>query len=270
MLKHRIITAIILIPIFIALVLFLPPLWFAVMTGLAVLWGAYEWSAFMGIKKLPLRVLYPILMLLFLEAALIVPVVYILETAAIWWLIAFFLVLFYPRLSGIWGKSLVIRGIMGVLVLAPCWLAINFIRDHESGAYTLLFLFVLIWGADTGAYFAGKKWGKNKLAPAVSPGKTWQGLGGAIAVTMVIVLVTLYATKVPHPVWFAAMVLSMVTVLVSVLGDLFESMLKRNVGLKDSGRLLPGHGGMLDRIDSLTAAAPIFALGALLLGKFFH
>jgi phosphatidate cytidylyltransferase len=157
---------------------------------------------------------------------------------------------------------------MGAFVLVPCWASINYIRNQDEGPLGLLFLFVLIWGADSAAYFVGKKWGTKRLAPYVSPGKSWQGLMGALLVSTLIVLTTLWLCNVPFPIWPWAIVLSLVTVLFSIVGDLFESMIKRQAKVKDSGKLLPGHGGVLDRIDSLTAAAPIFVLGALLLGPY--
>jgi phosphatidate cytidylyltransferase len=155
------------------------------------------------------------------------------------------------------------------------WRAVNELHDTNlfgagHGAYALLFLFVLIWGADSGAYFAGKAFGKTKLLPRVSPGKSWQGLFGGLLLTGLISPALFWILPTPHPRFFVVLTLCWITVLFSVLGDLFESMLKRNVGLKDSGRLFPGHGGLLDRIDSLTAAAPIFALGSLVMLKIFH
>ena len=141
-------------------------------------------------------------------------------------------------------------------------------KNLEKSLHFLLFLFVLIWGADTAAYFSGKKWGKNKLAPLVSPGKSIQGAVGAMIFSILLTFLALWIGRDSFQGWFWATVLSIITVLFSIVGDLFESMLKRRVDLKDSGQLLPGHGGLLDRIDSLTAAAPIFALGALLLGMY--
>lgn len=273
MLKYRILTAIILIPIFVTLLLKLSAPAFMVLTSLIVLWGAWEWSYFIGVKKKSHSIIYPMFILAILIASFGVPIVYIsyvLSAAFVWWLIAFGLVMAYPKAKKLWSKSVVVRALMGVMVLIPCWFAINFIRISFNGPYTLLFLFVLIWGADTAAYFAGRAWGKHKLAPEVSPGKTWEGLAGACVGTLLITLGVLYALKINSSIWLAAIVLSLVTVLFSIVGDLFESMLKRNVGLKDSGQLLPGHGGILDRIDSLTAAAPIFTLGAILIGKFYH
>jgi phosphatidate cytidylyltransferase len=272
MLKKRLITAIILIPIMIALVLRLPPKGFGFFTTVVLMLGAYEWSSLMGIQSKILAWCYPIIIFALLPISLIIPIPYILIGAFLWWLVAFVLVVRYPAASDRWGKGLLWRGVMGICVFIPTWRALNFIRDADlhNGPYILLFLFVLIWGADSGAYFVGKKWGRTKLAPIVSPGKTLQGLYGALGVTMIIMLITLSFFLPPYQIWIAAIVVSMITVLFSVLGDLFESMLKRNVGLKDSGRFFPGHGGLLDRIDSLTAAAPIFALGSILMSKIFH
>lgn len=270
MLKQRIITASILIPIFVLLVLKMSASAFCIFTGVIVMWGAWEWSFFMGLKKLTHCLLYPIVLLALLLLSAQVYIPYVLYAAVAWWVFAFILVKRYPATSQAWGKSVLWRGVMGVLVLVPCWFALNFIRNAPNGPEVLLFLFILIWGADTGAYFAGRKWGKTKLAPLISPGKTWEGLAGALLLTLLIALGALYFFEVDFPDWPIAMLICVVTVLFSVLGDLFESMLKRNAGLKDSGFLLPGHGGILDRIDSLTAAAPIFAAGELLVGKLLH
>lgn len=270
MLKYRIMTALILIPIFLALVIKLPPLGFCLFTGALVIVGAWEWSFFMGVKQTRTSLIYPFFMIFLLAGAMSLPLLYILYAALAWWVVALGLVVLYPRASATWGKSLPIRALMGVFVLIPCWLAVNYIRNADDGIMILLFLFALIWGADTGAYFAGRAWGKHKLAPLVSPGKTWEGLIGALLVTLIITFGVLFAEHMPTNVWTAAVTLSVVTVLFSVLGDLVESMLKRNAGLKDSGQILPGHGGILDRIDSLTAAAPAFAVGASLLGKFYQ
>ncbi len=272
MLKQRIFTALILIPLFITLVLSLSQEYFAVLTGAIVFWCAWEWSGLLGVKSFSKKIIYPwiiialLLTIVYLLSRHIISVRPLLYAGFIWWLIAGVLVVLYPRYSEIWGKGVCLRGIMGCMVLIPCWVALNFIRATPSGAYMILFLFVLIWGADSGAYFAGKLWGKNKLMPEVSPGKTWQGLWGALLTSMLIVVIAMIVLKFQSSLLIAWLLLACIIVLFSVLGDLFESMLKRKAGIKDSGTLLPGHGGMLDRIDSLTAAAPIFALAILLIG----
>jgi phosphatidate cytidylyltransferase len=133
------------------------------------------------------------------------------------------------------------------------------LRDEFGPGY-VLFLFLLIWVADIGAYFAGRRWGRRKLALAISPGKTWEGAVGAGAAALAFALAGAAALGLGSR-WPGFVAICMVTVGFSIAGDLFESMMKRQRGLKDSGSLLPGHGGVLDRVDSLTAAAPVFLLG---------
>ncbi|MCE3237971.1 MAG: hypothetical protein K0R24_952 [Gammaproteobacteria bacterium] len=260
MLKQRLLTALILIPIFVFLVLKLSSQAFYILTGLIVIWGAWEWSFLIGTKPFPQNCIYPFFMIFMLFLAYSLPIMPILYITFGFWIIAIGLVKCYPQGVAWWGNNFV-RGFMGVLVLVPCWLAVNFIRQADNGIILLLFLFLLIWGADSGAYFIGKKWGKHKLLPKVSPGKTWEGVLGALLTTVAINLLGFFDLVIPMSRWPVPLLFSLITVLFSILGDLFESMLKRHAGLKDSGHLLPGHGGILDRIDSLTAAAPIFALG---------
>lgn len=274
MLKQRIFTALILIPLFVTLVLSLSVKNFAVLTGIIIFWCAWEWSGLLGVKSLPKKIIYPVIVtallgvLLYLFYMQIVSVPQVLYAAFIWWLIASILVVFYPKLSGAWGKGVVLRGLMGLMVLIPCWVALNYTRMISyNGAYFVLFLFVLIWGADSGAYFAGKIWGKHKLIPEVSPGKTWEGLFGALFISIIIVMIPMMLFNASMKIFMIGLLSIIAVVLFSVLGDLFESMLKRNAGIKDSGTLLPGHGGILDRIDSLTAAAPIYALSILWIVK---
>ena len=261
MLKYRIFTALILIPLFVALVVYSSPIVFCVVTAALVVLCAYEWSLLMGVVRFPYTLIYPAIILFALVSSLWLKIPEALAVAFVWWLFALLLVCSYPKISETWGKGVTVRGFMGFFVLVPCWLSLNFIRNAGHGIAILLFLFVLIWGADTGAYFAGRKWGKNKLAPSVSPGKSLEGVLGALVTTVVISIAALMWLRPAYGEWWKFILLCLVTVLFSVLGDLFESMLKRKVGVKDSGKLLPGHGGILDRIDSLTAAAPIFALG---------
>jgi len=271
MLKQRIITAIILLPLFILLLFNLPLRGFSLLTGLIVFWAATEWSLLMGIKLFWHRLIFPLIITVSVITAYFYSTsFYILYAAFVGWLIAFILILCYPKGSAIWGKSIILRGIMGFLVLLPCWLALNYVRYAENGVYLLLFLFIIIWGADIGAYFVGRRWGKHKLAPLVSPGKSWEGLLGAMVVTILLSFSVIFFYHMSYMMFSTILILSIITVLFSIVGDLFESMLKRNAGLKDSGSVLPGHGGILDRIDSLTAAAPIFVLGLIWMNKLYY
>jgi phosphatidate cytidylyltransferase len=274
MLKKRLITAIILIPLFVIFLLLSSPRVFACVLIAFLMIGAWEWSGFMGLTAKWMRALYCLLIVACIFAlAPFLPSM--LTLTPVFWLLATLFIACYPLGSKLWGKSILVRALLGVLIFIPTFYSLGLLRNSDmfgtpAGRYITLFLFVLIWCADSGAYFAGKLWGKNKLAPRVSPGKTWQGLAGALLATILLSPILYYLFPAPRPPLWLMIPLCVVTILFSVVGDLFESMLKRNVGLKDSGTIFPGHGGLLDRIDSLTAAAPIFTVGCFLILKFFH
>jgi phosphatidate cytidylyltransferase len=272
MLKYRVMTATILIVLLLGILFYTPPPVFCLLTVALTLWASWEWSLLMGLEKLTHRLSYVAVMLLAMLAIFFVPIpivacIYFFYVIFAFWLLTIPLIAVYPRVL-FWKKSLVMQGFIGMVVLLPSWFAINFIRDVDvRGQYLLLYLFLLVWGADTAAYFAGRRWGKKSLVPAVSPGKNREGLYGALAATIVITVVPLCWFEVPYSLWPYMLTLNVVTVLFSVVGDLWESLFKRSAGLKDSGKGLPGHGGLLDRIDSLTAAAPVFTLGAIILSR---
>lgn len=268
MLKQRILTALILIPMVLAILFYMPAPAFCVLTGFITLGAAWEWTNLMQLTKTSQRFIYLATVTAGFLGAFFIPLEFLFAIAFAWWVCAFVLVTIYPRMTNWWRSSIFWRGLMGMMVLVPCWAAINYIRNQSDGIYSLLFLFILIWGADSGAYFVGKKWGKNKLAPRVSPGKSIQGAIAALFFSFLFTLIALIICHIPLHLWFCCILLSLITISFSIVGDLFESMLKRQVGLKDSGQLLPGHGGLLDRIDSLTAAAPVFAFGAIVLGQY--
>lgn len=268
-LSQRIITAVILAPIFIFLIFFLSPVWFSVFTAVVMLAATWEWTNLIQLRTLAARFGYLFLMLALLFLSLFIPLMTLFVLTFAWWVLALILVVNYPSGGHWWRKGHFWRGFMGCVVLVPCWVALNYIRSQDDGIYILLFLFILIWGADTAAYVVGKRFGRHKLAPLVSPGKSIEGLVGALIGAVVIAFAAQMLAQIPSGLWLWGVGLSIVTVMFSVEGDLFESMLKREAGLKDSGKLLPGHGGLLDRIDSLTSAAPIFTLGAIILGTMF-
>lgn len=269
--KQRVITALILAPLVIAAVLLLPTKHLALLLALAVTVGAREWAVLSGIVPITGQLLYSLALLLTMLAIffLLPPSGYlwVVGLSVCWWLVVIYrLTQFQGGQSAEAGFKL-LRALEGVVVLVPAWLALVMLhRVPDSGPVLLLFLLILIWSADVGAYFAGHRWGRNKLAPLVSPGKTREGVYGAMASALLCGLFLIW--------WLGSglgqaplvLLLCLVTMLFSVVGDLFESLLKRRQGLKDSGMLLPGHGGMLDRIDSLTAAAPVFMLGLTIFG----
>ncbi|MEH6356705.1 MAG: phosphatidate cytidylyltransferase [Marinobacter sp.] len=272
MLKTRIITASILAPIAIGGVFFLPPVGFAIFTAALIALGAWEWANMAGLTAQPARVGYSAAVLLVLAALYTITAQGVLWLALLWWLIGFGLVAYYPKGSASWG-SVPVRAAMGLLVLVPAWVGLNYLRSGEftfgltdNNLLLILYVFALVWVADIGAYFSGRKFGKAKLAPRVSPGKSWAGVWGGLAAVAVFALVV--SQTLGAEVWqsIALIIISVMTAAVSVLGDLLESMLKRFRGIKDSSRLLPGHGGIMDRIDSLTAAIPIFTLLVIQLG----
>jgi len=265
-LKTRIITALILAPIAIGGVFFLPPVGFAIFTAALIALGAWEWANMAGLIEQPARVGYSAAVLLLLAALYTMTAQGVLWLALLWWLVGFGFVASYPKNSARWG-SVPARAAMGLLVLVPAWVGLNYLRNGEfkfaltdNNLLLILYVFTLVWVADIGAYFSGRKFGNAKLAPRVSPGKSWAGVWGGLAAVAVFALVVSQTLGAGAGQSVALIIVSVVTAAVSVLGDLFESMLKRFRGIKDSSRLLPGHGGIMDRIDSLTAAIPIFTL----------
>lgn len=272
MLKTRIITALVLAPIAVIGIFFLPPFGFALFTGLIITIGAWEWANMSGWTSMAARVAYGLAVAIILSGLLTVDAISVLWLALLWWLVSFLMVRSYPGGSQLW-QSPIIRVLIGVLVLVPAWVGLNHMRTgvfqfgvSNNNLLLILYVFCIVWVADIGAYFAGRAFGKAKLAPRVSPGKSWAGVwGGLLAVAILASLVGLLAQASPANTLMLVLA-SLVTGLVSVLGDLVESMMKRFRGIKDSSQLLPGHGGIMDRIDSLTAAIPVFALMITLLG----
>lgn len=265
MLKQRIMTALILAPLSAWAILVLPSGGFALLFGLISLLAAWEWGQIIGLSARR-RLLFPLLtaaaMGLLYPLLDSRPLLYCAAVlASLWWLSALAQVVTFPAVERFWTRSATARALAGLMILVPCWLALLVIHLRLGASYVLLLL-LLIWGADIGAYFAGRTFGRHKLAPRVSPGKSWEGVYGALLMTLLVALAGFYWLQ-PAMGMSAFILLCLLVVMVSVLGDLTESLFKRIARIKDSGNLLPGHGGILDRVDSLTAAAPFFALGLL-------
>lgn len=259
MLRTRLLAAAVMIPAAVLWAWLAPPMVFAVVAALVVLAAAWEWAGLAGTTSLPARLAWLVLILGFLVLA--------------WWgarwqlhgswpLLAVF-ALFWALMAAHlkWGGARNSRSgllLQGVWVLVPAFFALLLIRQQAGGTGLIFALLVVVWGADAGAYFAGRAFGRHKLAPRISPGKTWEGLlGGLLLAAVAGALASLWCAV---PVQ-GLVPLAVATAAFSVVGDLVESRLKRAADAKDSGHLIPGHGGVLDRVDSLGAAAPVFALG---------
>ncbi|MGD9299214.1 MAG: phosphatidate cytidylyltransferase [Thiohalocapsa sp.] len=255
-----------LVPGFVVAVL-LPTPWFALIMGIIVALAGWEWARLAGVVGSASRVaaaaaLAAVLLVLWITAAGIT----LLLPAVLWWLgLALALSRLQPRPAPAGVDRVLLP--FGLLVLAAPWLALVRLHgDFAGGPYLVLGLMLMIAVADSAAFFVGRRFGRRKLAPRLSPGKTWAGFFGALAAAGLGLLFAGLVLGLGAAATAALTLLGVVTVAVSVVGDLFESWLKRRQGVKDSGALLPGHGGVLDRIDSMTAAAPVFALGLVWLG----
>lgn len=263
MLKQRIITALILAPLAIWGILALSAMNFAIVMGLIFVLGAWEWARIAGVENSLGRVAYSMVLALLMLASYTFAAWQngTVLVGLLWWVIALTLVLRFPKGGAFWQRSSLGPIILGYVILLPAWVALIALQQQAGPVYVLL-LMLLVWGADIGAYFAGRRFGKRKLAAAVSPGKTIEGvLGGLVMSGLIGIAAAFYLNLTSVLPMFLVIVLA--TVLISVLGDLVESMFKRLSGIKDSGGILPGHGGVFDRIDSLTAAAPLFYLAIL-------
>ena len=261
MLKQRIITALILLPIALGGFFLLDGWPFALFIGAVVTLGAWEWARLAGLSAQPQRVAYAVLVAALLYVAYLVPSLapWLLGAAVLWWLLATLLVLSYPDSSRYWG-GLPGKLLIGLLILLPAWQGLVQLKQWPQANALIIAVMVLVWGADIGAYFAGKAFGKRKLAPRVSPGKSWEGFFGGLAASLLITLAVGLQQGWQTSGLLLALAGALLVVAASVIGDLTESMFKRQSGVKDSSNLLPGHGGVLDRIDSLTAAIPLFAV----------
>jgi phosphatidate cytidylyltransferase len=263
MLLHRVITALLLAVPVIWIILFQPSdimLWLLLLVALL---SGYEWARLGGLESVLQRIIF----------ALVI--------AAVPWIFIEYLyqyALLYTALSVLWWGGVHIylrkarpvhRGavvslaklVVALLVVPAAVIAMYKLHDRPQGGEWLLYGLMLVWVADIGAYFSGKRFGKTKLAPNISPGKTREGLWGALLATSLYSLIAGFYFDLEAAQMGFLVMLSLVLTVISVTGDLYESYLKRERGLKDSGNILPGHGGILDRIDSVLAAMPVFLVG---------
>lgn len=295
-LKKRIQTAAILVPLFVIIILFSSPEVFAIILAIVIGLAAWEWTRLAGYTSYWGRAIALIAMPLLVLGifAILKNTQYLHQVqhfsyntlgaygytgqftsqlsgynkllrmiawvVLLFWILASVAVSLYPK-----GKQLyqykMINLLIGCFVLVPALMCA--IALQMASPRWLLYLIILVCAADIGAYFSGKKWGRNHISPQLSPGKTLEGVMGAIVAGLVVTAIGFFALKVNASIftWF---LLNFLTILFSIVGDLFESLFKRQQNLKDSGSLLPGHGGVMDRLDSLTAAIPIFTIGWML------
>ena len=268
MLRTRLITAAILVPLVVYGVLNLPTSVFALILGAVLVAGSWERTRLVPLERQMARLLYcAVLALLFWLIWLAGPVrliIPLLVAACSWWLFALYWVS-HPQLCNSRAVAcIVLKLLAGMLVCVPAWtaLVVLHLRGADGPLLTLMLL-VMVWLADTGAYFTGRLWGRHKLAPLVSPGKTREGVYGGLAVSLLFAggAGWYLSHSLAWTATFAAV--SLLAMLFSVVGDLLESLMKRQSGIKDSGHIIPGHGGIFDRVDSLVAAAPVFLSGFL-------
>jgi len=272
MLKQRVITALLLLPLVMAAIFMAPAPWFLLLLALILLGGSREYARLAGVSSYPSGYLLVLIQATILAALVFykdywsINILLYLSACCIAWILLFIrLPLHRPGLQ-LDNAYRVISLVTAIASITTGWFALAWIRVQPEGSWLILLLLLIVWAADTGAYFSGRAFGKKKLAPNISPGKTLAGLYGGLIAAPVIALIAakLMPIEAIEPV--RLILLSVVTALVSVGGDLMISLHKRISGHKDSGNLLPGHGGILDRLDSLLAAAPFFALGLLFPG----
>jgi len=265
--RTRIAAALVMAPLAIAAVLWLPSRFLAALVAAVMMVGLWEWSALAGLTGRPARAAY-LLGNALLMAALawatghgMVTLMLVSLLGVVWWLLAILWLARFDFAARDTAGARVLKLFAGSACALPAWAALCLTHASEPrGPLWALFALMIVWVADTGAYFAGSRWGKRKLAPRISPGKSWEGLVGGLLASLLLAwaampLLHLGADGLPR-----LLLLAGVTTVVSVAGDLFESMMKRHAGAKDSSHLIPGHGGVLDRIDSLMAALPVFVV----------
>lgn len=262
MLRQRILTSLVLAPLVIAALFLLSTFWLGWLFGALLLLAAWEWAALAGVHDRLLRFLYVLVVAVTGINLLPIPAVPVLAASVAWWLGEAYVLRRAAEPAGAAAAKL-LNQLRGLFLLAPAWYAALYLHHSDPRAPALLlFLLLLVWLADTAAFFVGTAFGRTRLAPRISPGKTLEGaLGGLGAALILALLGGIFYWRFDGLDLVLWLLLAALTAGFSVLGDLVESRAKRRAGVKDSGTLLPGHGGMMDRIDAFIAAAPVFALG---------
>jgi len=265
----RVASAIVLAPLAIAALLWLPTPWLALAIACLMMAGLWEWTALAGVESPLSRAVFLVANALLMAALAwgsrgspdLVPLKLVAVAGAAWWLLVplWFAKFGFASRPGAFARAF--KLLAGSMSVIPAWCALVWLHhDAPLGPRWTLFAVAIVWAADTGAYFVGSRFGKRKLAPRISPGKSWEGLAGGLAASALAAVAAVPLLQLQWPQLPALVALVLATVAISVVGDLFESLLKRHAGMKDSADLIPGHGGILDRIDSLLAALPVFVV----------
>lgn len=271
--RTRIAAALVMAPVAIAAVLWLPSRFLAALVAALMMLGLWEWSLLAGLHQRLPRAAYLLANALLMAALAwatrqgMITLMLVSLLGVAWWLLAIaWLARFDFAARDTWGAR-ALKLFAGSACIIPAWAALCLTHAAvPNGPRWALFALAIVWAADSGAYFAGSRFGKHKLAPRISPGKSWEGLGGGLLASLLLAAAAAPLLGVDTGALPRLLLLTGATVLVSVAGDLFESMLKRHAGAKDSSDLIPGHGGVLDRVDSLLAALPLFVVGKAWLG----
>ena len=273
--RTRVIAALVMAPFAIGAILLLPTSWLVMLAALVFLVGLWEWFKLAEIddtlQRTVLLTANLLLMVLLVWASRgstdLVPLRLMALAGAVWWLLALLWLRFFHFASDHETWARVFKLAAGTLAVVPAWCALGLIHSSEPNGHIWLFIaLAIVWAADSGAYFAGRHFGGRwfagrKLAPRISPNKTLEGLLGGLAAGLLVAGVGAFIAGAGVSQLPGVLLVAIFTVLFSVVGDLFESLLKRHVGAKDSGDVIPGHGGVLDRIDGVLAALPVFVLG---------
>jgi len=271
--RVRILTGLVLAPIAVMAVLWLPTPWLALASAGLLLAGLWEWTRLTGLSEAMPRLAYIAANGLLIAALAWAagPHLFALKAAALlgagWWLLSLAWLWRFEFAQADRGRYRMLKLVAGSLAAVPAWASLVLLHQvPEYGPRWALFAVALVWAADSGAYFVGVRLGRRKLAPRISPNKSWEGFWGGLAGASLVAVLGVKGLGLGWADLPALVLLTLVAAVMSVAGDLFESLLKRHSGHKDSGRLIPGHGGMLDRLDSILAALPVFVVGKLWLG----
>ncbi len=286
MTRTRLIAALVMAPVAIAAILYLPTAWMVTLAAIVFLMGLWEWFDLADIDETLGKTV-----LLLAHVALMVALVWASRSGngfsfalfelmtlvgVVWWLLALAWLGRYTFASDHTTYARVFKLAAGALAIIPAWCALSWLHGSDTSAsmvgsipkghFWLLTALMMVWAADSGAYFAGRRFGKHKLSPRISPNKTVEGLIGGLVAGVVVALAMSLLAGATFSQWPKIALVALVATLFSVVGDLFESLLKRHAGVKDSGHIIPGHGGVMDRLDGVLAALPAFALGKALMG----